>query len=440
MDTIEILVVDDQKEMLVYTTQSAKKAISILENSHSMDLILCDLVMPEMDGMEFVNIVKKHHPAIPIIMVTGYGTLEVGIKALKGGVFDFLEKPFSSKKLLKTIEEALRQIAPSEQTQSNNGFGKLIGNSTAMQKIYSVIRKVSYGNANVLITGESGVGKELVARSIHKLSDRRSQPFIAINCGALPANLFESELFGHEKGSFTGAYNSKPGLIEVANTGTLFLDEICEMPLDLQVKMLRVLEDRKIRRVGGKDEKDVDVRILTATNRDTKIAVEKGVLRDDLFFRINTINIFIPPLRERQDDIFLLTQHFLQTLNLKYRRQIEDIDEQARELFSAYQWPGNVRELQNVIERAYYLADPPFITAKDLPSHLDSLDKTRPNEKWLNLSYKDAKNVAMEQFEKNYLSNHLEKNDWNISKTAEECGIDRRTIHRLINKFNLKNE
>lgn len=445
-----ILVVDDQKEMLIsyekvlkragynlFLAQSAKEALNTLEKNEQIDLIICDLVMPEMDGMALLEVLKKERPECPVIMVTGYGTLEIGIKAVKSGVFDFVEKPFSTKKLLKTIEDALRQIAPSEQGENRNGFQNIVGNSQAMQNVYNMIRKVAYGNANVMVTGESGVGKELVARSIHKSSKRRNEPFIPINCGALPGGLFESELFGYEKGAFTGAYQAKPGLVELANNGTLFLDEICEMQLDLQVKLLRVLEDRKIRRVGGKEEIPVDIRVITATNRDIQMALDKEVLREDLYFRINTIAIQISPLRERKEDIVLLINHFLNQLNLKYQRNLNGFDEQAMDAMKHYQWPGNVRELLNVVERAYYLATPPYVTSGDLPAYIANQTKTKKSSLWLDLNYKDAKNSAMEEFEKEYLKHQLDKHDWNISKTAETCEIDRRTIHRLIKRFNL---
>jgi DNA-binding NtrC family response regulator len=448
-----ILAVDDQKEMLIsyekvlkragyslHLAQSAKEALEILEKNNDIDLIICDLVMPEMDGMALLEILKTERPECPVIMVTGYGTLEIGVKAVKSGVFDFIEKPFSTKKLLKTIEDALRQIAPAEQGDNKNGFQNIVGNSEAMQKVYNMIRKVAYGNANVMVTGESGVGKELVARSIHKSSKRRNEPFIPINCGALPGGLFESELFGYEKGAFTGAYQAKPGLVELANSGTLFLDEICEMPLDLQVKLLRVLEDRKIRRVGGKDEIPVDIRVITATNRDIQMALDKEVLREDLYFRINTIGIDISPLRERKGDIQLLVEHFLRQLNLKYQRNIDGLDESAMEAMQSYQWPGNVRELLNVVERAYYLATPPHIKLADLPTYIASQTRNKKSSAWLDLTYKEAKNSAMEEFEKEYLKHQLDKHDWNISRTADTCEIDRRTIHRLIKRFNLKKD
>lgn len=452
MQGIEILVVDDEKEMLVSyqkiltkagylvtTVSSAKKALEQLDNNHNFLLVICDLKMPEMDGMEFLINVKQKHSYLPVIMVTGYGTLDLGIEAVKRGAFDFIEKPFTSKKLLKSVEEAVGQISFADgETPNFEGLDNIVGKSAGMRQIFDMIKKVAYGNGSVLITGESGTGKELVARSIHKHSLRRNQPLIPINCGALPNSLFESELFGYEKGAFTGAFQSKPGLVELANGGTLFLDEVCETPNDLQVKLLRMLEDRKIRRIGGKEEIPVDIRVLTATNLDVEEAVKKRLLREDLFYRINTIRIHIPPLRERIEDIPLLISHFLHDLNQKYNRQITDVEPEALEMMEQYEWPGNVRELLNIIERIYYMANPPIIRVSDLPSYFYGSSSTRKSQNWSNLPYKKAKELVQEEFEREYLTHQLQKYDWNISRTAKECGIDRRTIHRLINKFDLK--
>ena len=452
MQKIEILVVDDEKEMLVSyekiltkagyaitTALSASEALKLLDKNHNFLLIICDLKMPKMDGMEFLSIVKQKHSYLPVIMVTGFGTLDLGIEAVKRGAFDFITKPFTSEKLLNSIEKAVGQISFADvENNELEAFDDIVGRSAGMRQIFDLIKKVAYGNSSVLITGESGTGKELVARSIHKHSLRRNQPIIPINCGALPNSLFESELFGYEKGAFTGAFQSKPGLVELAIGGTLFLDEVCETPNDLQVKLLRMLEDRKIRRIGGKEEIPVDIRVLTATNLNVEEAVKKKLLREDLYFRINTIQINIPPLRERVEDIPLLVAHLLNDLNKKYNRQITDIEPEALELIKSYDWPGNVRELQNIIERTYYLANPPSIRVSDLPAYFNGKDQKKKSKNWENLSYKKAKELVQQEFEEEYLTFQLNKYDWNISRTAKECGIDRRTIHRLINKFDLK--
>ncbi|MBN2365633.1 MAG: sigma-54-dependent Fis family transcriptional regulator [Calditrichaeota bacterium] len=452
MENPEILVIDDEKEMLVSyqkilsragysvtTAETGDQGLSILNERQQVSLVLCDLKMPGMDGMEFLSILKQNYPHLPFIMVTGFGTLEIGIEAVKNGAYDFIEKPFARQKLLSTIESALKNILfPQENDKSVQGFDSIVGKSPAMRKIFDMIRKVSYGNANILITGESGVGKELIARSIHKHSLRRNHPIIPINCGALPEQLFESELFGYEKGAFTGAFQSKPGLVELANGGTLFLDEVCEMPQNMQVKLLRMLEERKIRRIGGQKEIPVNIRVLSATNRNLEDALKQEWLREDFFYRINTIQIHIPPLRERSNDIPLLVNHLLKGLEQKYNRNIQKIEQRALDVLCSYPWPGNVRELQNIIERTYYLASPPQIDLSDLPSDLQQQDVEEVYSQWENLPYKKAKERMLERFEKEYLLYHLNHYDWNISRTAEACGIDRRTIHRLINKYKLK--
>jgi two-component system, NtrC family, response regulator HydG len=452
MGNPEILVVDDEPEMLVSykkilnragykiaTADTAEAALTRLRSDNKFSLVICDLKMPGMDGLQFLSVLKEQFPHMPFIMVTGFGTMEIGIEAVKKGSFDFIEKPFSSQKLLNSVEEALKHIIPADPMEENeDGFDNIIGKSAQMMRIFEMVKKVAYGDANLLVTGESGVGKELIARSVHKHSLRRNHPLIPINCGALPEQLFESELFGYEKGAFTGAFQSKPGLVELANGGTLFLDEICEMPQNLQVKMLRMLEERKIRRIGGQKENSVNIRIVSATNRNPETALNQGWLREDFFYRINTIQIHIPPLRERVEDIPLLVQHFLSDFERKYDRKIKGIQDKASEIIRNYQWPGNVRELQNVIERTYYLATPPDIKASDLPSYLNSDRQNGESVNWMDLSYKDAKEKTLENFEKNYLLVQLKKNDWNISRTADSCGIDRRTIHRLINKYDLK--
>ena len=448
----EILIIDDEKEMLVsyqkildragYTIEtclSAEEGLEKLHVHHDFSLVISDLKMPGMDGMDFLTVMKEKHPHLPLIMVTGFGTVEIGIEAVKRGAFDFIEKPFSSKKLLLSVEEALNQIIPTQPaTDQKDMFDNMIGTSAVMQSIFEMIKKVAYGNANVLISGESGVGKELIARSVHKHSLRRNHPIIPINCGALPEQLFESELFGYEKGAFTGAFQSKPGLVELANGGTLFLDEVCEMPHNLQVKMLRMLEERNIRRIGGQKEIAVNVRVVSATNRNLEEALSQGWLREDFFYRVNTIQIDVPPLRERREDLPHLIKHFISNLERKYNRGINDIDPQTMLVFQNYDWPGNVRELQNVIERSYYLATAPSIKFQDLPSFLSKNNLVDKDKDYIDIPFHEAKEKVIENFEQKYLKSQLDKYDWNISKTADSCGIDRRTIHRLINKYNLK--
>lgn len=448
----EILVIDDEREMLVsyekiltkegfqvVTSNSAEDAQKKLSKDHNFSLVISDLKMPGMDGMELIPVIKEHHPHLPIIMVTGFGTLDTAIESVKSGAFDFIEKPFTRSKLLDSINKALVEIQPgTNEDDEQIGFDNIVGQSIEMKEVFEIINRVANGNANVLVTGESGVGKELVARSIHKRSLRRNRPIIPINCGALPDSLFESELFGYEKGAFTGAFQSKPGLVELANGGTLFLDEVCEMSHALQVKMLRMLEDHKIWRVGGKKEIPVDIRVVCATNRNLDKIVESGALREDFFYRIDTIQILVPPLRKREGDIPILAHHFLQDLNQKYNRQIVEIEPKVMEIMEGYQWPGNVRELQNVIERTYYLANPPAIRRADLPTYLSSRYNNSKPENWEGTSYREAKDQALEDFERKYLAFQLKKHGWNISKTATSCEMDRRTLHRLLKRYDIK--
>jgi len=325
------------------------------------------------------------------------------------------------------------EIKPAEDEDSLPGIIYL---SSAMKNVINMVRKISNGNMNVLITGESGTGKELIARSIHRLSKSSLDPFVPVNCGALPEHLFESELFGHEKGAFTGAIRRKPGLLEFANHGTFFLDEIGELSQTLQVKLLRMLEERKIRRVGGEEEINIDVRIIAASNKDLLKATKENTFREDLYYRLNTFQIEMPPLRERTEDIILLAKHFMNELCEKRDSIKRYFSPEAEEALKVYPWPGNVRELQNVIGRAYYLCSDQVIKVDDLPIPVPS-QKDKINTQYFNPSYKDAKELLMEKFEIEYLSHHLKLNNGNISKTAESCGIDRRTIHRLINKYNI---
>lgn len=451
METPEILVIDDEEDMLrsyekllsregfvVRPYSDARKALADLSKGDGAVLVLCDMKMPGMDGMTFLALARQRHPHLPVIMVTGFGTVDSALEAVRLGAFDFVEKPFSRSKLVGSVRAALKELQPAPANGDVAGFDDMIGKHPAMRRVFELIERVAFSNANVLVTGESGVGKELVARSIHRRSLRRNRPLIPINCSALPEPLFESELFGYEKGAFTGAFQSKPGLVELANGGTLFLDELCEMAPGLQVKLLRLLEDRKLRRVGGQSEIPVDVRLVSATNREIKTIVTTGRLREDLLYRVNTIHINVPPLRERVDDIPLLAGHFLENLDGKYGRGVSSFSEQAMDCMRHYAWPGNVRELQNTIERAYYLSNPPKIEVDDLPQAVTAGRAEALKRDWDRMEFHAAKEQALEEFERGYLSRHLELAGWNISEAARRCGVDRRTLHRLINRYGLK--
>jgi len=449
-----ILIIDDEIEMLdslkkiflskgdydITAIQNSAEAMKKIEKE-KYDLILTDLKMKNFSGLDILRHANKHIKNPNVIVMSGYGTIESSVEAMKEGAFDFMEKPFTSKKLLECVERSLAQSSNEEAMEvdtkgSDNEIRGIVFQSEKFNDVMQLVKKVAPGNMNVLITGESGTGKELIARAIHSLSKKNINPFVPVNCGALPENLFESEIFGHEKGAFTGAFKTKPGLLEYANHGTFFFDEIGDMSMNIQVKLLRMLEERKIRRVGGQKEIQIDLRVIAATNKNLAQQVVENKFREDLYYRINTIIIELPPLRERPEDISALSNHFLRDLNSKNEKTVNAISKDAIECLQKYSWPGNVRELQNVLGRSYYLCESDIITKNDLPISLDS-NRSIPGIGMLSLTYKDAKETIIEQFELEYLTYHLKKNEGNISKTAEECGLDRRSIHRLINKYNI---
>jgi len=450
---IDLLLVDDEKEMLdgiekillsrnefnITAVSDYHKAIELI-NTQKFDIIISDLKMNEHSGIDILKLALEKHPDTKVIMISGYGTIEASVEAIQSGAFNFIEKPFNSKKLFESIDKAINSINEkksfSDEINSAIETEGIIYKSTQMRELIELVTKISPQMMNVLVVGESGTGKELIARVIHRLSNRYDQPFLPVNCGALPENLFESELFGHERGAFTGAVKTKPGLLEFANHGTFFFDEIGDMSHTLQIKLLRMLEDRKIRRVGGQKEIDINVRIIAATNKNLEKEVTNGLFREDLFYRLNTIQVQIPPLRERIDDIMPLLEHYLRNLCDKENKPLKSFSPEARELLKTYTWPGNVRELQNLIGRAYYLSSSNVIQKEDLPKYLIQ-EAPQFSSKIFDLHYKEAKEQAIFDFESDYLTYHLKKNEGNITKTANQCGLDRRSLHRLINKYNI---
>ena len=462
-----VLIIDDEPDMVENLTRilrregyrclsatDAKKGVELLE-AHRPDLVLTDLKMPGMDGMEVLRRAHAVDSALPVIMITAFQTIESAVAAIKGGAFDYLPKNFTMDHLKFTVERALRQRRLQvenrnlrEQLQTTFRFESLLGRSPAMAAVFELVRKAARSDANILVQGESGTGKELIARAVHANSPRAANAFVPVDCASLPEHLLESELFGHERGAFTGAIKTKPGLMESADSGTLFLDEIGEMPLGLQAKLLRALQERQIRRVGDTGLIDIDVRVVSATNRNLRAAVAKNEFRDDLFYRINVIAIELPPLRDRAGDVRLLTQAFLDRYG---KGRICAIDDDALAVLEAYRWPGNVRELQNVIERACALADGDRIRVAELPDYVlggggaplavgiagdDTIDATRAASQGLPL--KDAKEQWMGVLEASYLRGLLARHGGNVSAAAKDAGIDRKTFHRLINKYGLK--
>lgn len=407
------------------------------------DVVLTDVRMPEISGMDVLRETKQANPSTNVVVMTAYGTIEGAIEAMKCGAFDYVTKPFKTDELLLTLGKALENTrlveaneALSDTLQKQTGDFDIIGQSSVIRDVLNMIIKVAPTSSAVLIRGESGTGKELVAKAIHRNSPRSSKRFVAINCASIPEPLLESELFGHEKGSFTGADRTKMGLIELASQGTLFLDEIGDLPLTLQAKILRVLQEQEIQRVGGLQTIPVDVRLVAATNRDLKTAIDKKEFRADLFFRLNVITIQIPPLRERRTDVSLLVEHFLQKAARKCGKPGVTITPETVMALNEYSYPGNVRELENIVERMAVLCDGNRIELRDLPLDvmLAAAESASGDEDGTTLEYKDAK----DKFEREYLARVIDAARGNISEAARISGISRRHFYEKLEKLNIK--
>ena len=452
-----ILIVDDENDMLnacrkIFTalghkpslSNSGALAIQLLQQEE-FDLILCDLFMPEIDGMQVLEKAKEVAPYTPVVIFSAYGTIDRAVSAMKLGAFDFIEKPFDFEHLSVLVEKGLRQrrlyLERSnliKQLEDKYSFDNIVGQSAALRKVFDMVENVAQTDANVLITGESGTGKELIARSIHTRSLRNTSAFVPVNCSAFPENLFEAELFGYEKGAFTGATKRKLGLLEFADGGTFFLDEVCELPITLQAKLLRVLQDQQLRHVGGNELIQIDIRLISATNCDLQQARLNGQLRNDFYYRINVVNIHIPSLRERREDIPLLAEHFLRQQLKSSTKNIRGFNPQVLEQFERYDWPGNVRELENVVEHAISLAKDEEIMMHDLPPAILKSEPTQFNYQPLTaLPLAEAKNRAVEEVEKTYLLKLLKEYNGNVTKISEKAQMTRRNLHRLLNRHGL---
>jgi DNA-binding NtrC family response regulator len=450
-----ILVVDDEKlqreiirDILNYEgypvtiAGSGQEALEFLKQS-SVALVITDLKMPEMDGIELLGKVKEISPETSVIVVTAYGSVESAVEAMKKGAFHYLTKPFGKEELLLTVQRALENRSLlrenrllRKELEERYQFHNLIGSSPRMQEVFKIIEKVAPSDSTVLIYGESGTGKELVARAIHFYSKRKNHAFLAINCAAIPDTLLESEMFGHEKGSFSGAYTQKKGIFEEAHQGTLFLDEIGDLNISLQAKLLRVLQDGEIKRVGGNKVITVDVRVIAATNKNLEEEMQEGRFRQDLYYRLNVVPIFIPSLRERKEDISLLVDFFIKKYGKKFGKTIEKITPDAMDRLLDYSWPGNVRELESVIERTVLLNEDGIIRASDLPQKLSvpksqniGLDLTIPDE-----------GISLSEVERSLIENALIKSNWSIKRASELLGITYKTLQYRIQKFHLKRE
>jgi DNA-binding NtrC family response regulator len=403
-------------------------------------IVISDLVMPRMDGLSLLRALQQQGADVTTLLLTAQGTVETAVEAMKEGAYDYLTKPVDLKRLkilLDKIVERLETIREVKvlrrQLRDHGAFGSLIGASPEMRKMYQVIEQAAPTGASVLIMGESGTGKELVAQTIHQLSPRAGFPFVAINCAAIPETLLESEIFGHEKGAFTGAADRRQGCFELADHGTLFLDEIGEMTPATQVKLLRVLQERTFRRLGGRQEQSVDVRVIAATNIDPADAVQKGTLREDLYYRLNVFAIKLPTLRDRKEDLPLLIQSFINEFNQRNQRTIAGVDHQAMRLLESYQWPGNVRELRNVIERATILSPGPFIEVSHLPPVLTA-EPVPVSQPQVAL----GPGTTVEEAERRLIVMTLQHTRDNKTRAAEILGISLKTLHNKLNKLRLR--
>lgn len=447
MQRHNILVVDDEKNILkvvsvtlresnygVDTARSSEEAIEKF-NRYSYDLVITDLKLPGKTGMDLLEYIKSRTMDVPVIMITAFGTIGNAIEAMKKGAFNYLTKPVNSDELLTVVKEAVEKYELRRENTSLKSelkqkytFSNIIGKSALMQEIFDVIRMVSKTYSNTLITGESGTGKELVARAIHYDSNRAEKPFVTIDCAAIPPEIIESELFGHERGAFTGAHEKKIGLLEHANNGTVFLDEIGELDLNLQKKLLRFLQEREILRVGGINRIKLNVRVIAATNKIIEHEIKEKRFREDLFYRLNVITIKMPSLRERKDDIPLLANHFLEKLNQIEGKLIKGFEDNVTDVFMRYDWPGNVRELENVIERAYVLCPNVNINLKYLPARL--LNFAQENKEPLD-------QMSLLETEKRLIVKALNKTVWNQSRAAEILGITRKQLRTKMKNHEL---
>ena len=446
MSSARILAVDDERatgealsEMLsqwghrVETAfdgnDALKKAIEFRP-----DVVLSDLAMPQTDGLWLLRALKEDMPDCPVVFLTGRATIDAAVEAIKEGAYDFIEKPLDPARLKVCIDralekkETLREVQGLRRRLKQLGATDFIGQSTSMRRVFELIEKVAPSRAPVTITGESGTGKEMVARSIHNLSPRRDRPFIAVNCASIPPTLIESEIFGHERGAFTGANQRRHGVFELAHGGSLFLDEVGEIPVELQAKLLRVLEEGRLRRVGGKAEIEVDVRLISATNRDFKVEIKNVRFREDLYFRLNVFQISLPPLRERRDDIPILIQLFIEKFNAESGKRVTGMHPDALELLKDYEWPGNIRELRNAVERAVILCDGELIEQDHLPPDLGGKGPERQ-------TFRVPYGLPLDLVEKEYILGSLKRNQGNKARTAEILGVSEKTLYNKLNRY-----
>ena len=456
MNNSTILVVDDQSTHrdlsraalsgAGFAVETASSGAEALERLHAANigLVLTDQIMPGMSGLELLREIRRQRPRLPVVIVTAHGTVETAVDAMKAGASDFIPKPFTPEELLLVVRRVLEHQDLVEEVRTLRErvsdpyrFDRIVSKSPKMTEIFEMVRNLADLDTTVLMTGETGTGKELVAHAIHQHSNRRDQRFVRINCGALTETLLESELFGHERGAFSGAVQARRGKFEYASGGTLLLDEIGDISLAMQLKLLRVLQEKEIQRVGGNETITVDVRILATTNKNLEEAVAAGTFRSDLYYRLNVVRIQLPPLRKRREDVPLLAEHFLRTFCEKTGRRLRGFGGDVMSALMEYDWPGNVRELANAIERAAVMAPDEQITSVDLPLRTTSRLGTAPDDLGMNIAFKEGREKVIEEYEKAYLMHCLRRFKGNIGQCAQHCGIDAKTFYRKMQEYDL---
>ncbi|MGI5860764.1 MAG: sigma-54-dependent transcriptional regulator [Myxococcales bacterium] len=454
-----VLVVDDKENFLklfsrilvdgydLTTASDGARALSLIA-AQEFDVVVTDIRMPEADGFEVLRAVKLRSPDTEVVMMTAYASVQSAVEAIKLGAYDYLQKPFDPDAAALVVGRALERKRLREQAASLRreiegiyGFHCLVGKSARMREVYTLLEQASGLDITVLISGETGTGKELAARAIHYQSRRKEKRFVPVNCGALPQELVESELFGHARGAFTGATSAKPGLFEEAQGGTIFLDEIGELPLPVQVKLNRALQEKEIRRVGENTPIKSDVRIIAATHRDLKAEVQAGRFREDLYYRLNIFPVRMPALRERREDIPLLAAHFLDKHAKAYKRDVEGFEPEALRALTGYPWPGNVRELENAVERGVAVAAGTLVGHKDLPADVrEAQQGSLPTEMLTSMPYREALDLVRERFSREYFSALLRETGGNVTRAAERAGMERESLHRLMKRHGVRSE
>ena len=456
----QILIVDDEMDMLqllkrslepdlnckVETALSGEQALQLLERK-IFDLVLADIKMPGMDGLELLELIKRENPDLTVVMMTGHGDIDMAVEAMKSGAYDFITKPFDHDALVLRLEKALERssllmenIRLQEECRESDVFQNLVGKSAKMQRVYETIQMVAKTDLTVLITGESGTGKDLAARAIHTLSNRRSGPFVAVNCPTVPENILESELFGYKKGAFTHATQNKAGLFQAAHRGTIFLDEIGDINPTIQTKLLRVIQEKEIKPLGDTRTVEVDVRIISSTNRNLKEKIKNNEFREDFFYRLNVLPLELPPLRKHQEDIPLIANHLLEKHNRKLEKSVNKISTDLMEIFMQRTWEGNVREMENVIMQGILFSGSDEITPRDVGFKKKTQNSGFTGRTFQDVAYKDAKEQVLKQFNADFIGNLLIMNKGNVTQAARLCGLERQALQQIMRRYGMKAE